>query len=488
MADPKALAEREARRQEQERFLAVYEEVRAELMRIPGVVEVGVGLRERRGALTAEPAFRVYVEEKKPDEAVPPSQRIPKEIRGFPTDVITHRKGIPVIGFNDEEDDRNYSTKVGGSKIGVDEPASGNGTLGCFATLNADSSTVILSCFHVLMQDEFFHGAAAGADKDKGVGQPDYSASCCCVCNEIAKTITGDKNLDCAIARLKDGVKFAPKIRYIKKGDGTLELNGFISGTGAAVMGEEVWKVGFRTGLTRGTVSQVTPNVEIHPKAPFTYVADHGDSGSVVVSLSTSNVVGLLKSIDKEIKDGGSLGFATPIGAVVAALGITILATDPSQQFDVAAWDEERVAVTGPATPEDVFAAVADRLEMSERGRELLNLFRRHRPEVADLVNHHRPVTVTWHRSQGPTYLAALMRTVREPAYRLPPAVNEVPREKLFRNMREVLMRHGSLALRSDLTMHGDTLQRLWLESSTLDELLRAWEAEVQGEMAVSPS
>jgi antibiotic biosynthesis monooxygenase (ABM) superfamily enzyme len=64
MANKQALLqEREVRRREQERFLAVYDEVKAELMRIPGVVEVSVGLRERGGALTAEPTFRVHVEQ-----------------------------------------------------------------------------------------------------------------------------------------------------------------------------------------------------------------------------------------------------------------------------------------------------------------------------------------------------------------------------------------------------------------------------------------
>src|SRR5215471_7541309 len=207
MADKEALLrERENRRQVQEQFLAVYDEVKAELMRIPGVVEVGVGLREKQGTLTAEPVFRVYVEQKKPEGEIPSDQIIPKEIRGFPTDVITERKRIPIIGFNDENDTKNYKTKPGGCSIGPDEAGAGTGTLGCFATLTTDSSTVILSCHHVLMQDEFFHGASPGSDNDKGVGQPDYSGSCCCVCNEIAKTVTGDKNLDCGIARLKSDV------------------------------------------------------------------------------------------------------------------------------------------------------------------------------------------------------------------------------------------------------------------------------------------
>jgi hypothetical protein len=481
MADKQdLLQEREARRQEQERFLAVYDQVKAELMQIPGVIEVSVGLRERSGALTAEPTFRVEVEQKLPQSAVPPEQVIPKEIRGFPTDVITHRKGIPAIGFNDENDDTNYKTKVGGSQIGLDEVGSGTGTLGCFARLNSDNSVVILSCFHVLMQDEYFHQASAGTDTDKGVGQPDYSGSCCCTCNEIAKTLGGgDKNLDCALAKLKPDVKFAPKIKRIKRNNGDTEEAGFIEGTDNAVMNDEVWKVGARTGLTRGTVSVVTPRIEVHPKAPFTYFADHGDSGSVVINKLTSKVVGLLRSIDKEIAAGGSLGLATPIGAVIARLGITIITTDESQTYDVRAWNEEPTGVAGPATPEEVFSAAAERLSGSERGRELVGLVRRHRAEIASLVNHRRPVTVAWHRTQGPAYMAALMRTAREPAYRLPETLNGVGREEVVQRMREALLQHGSAELRAALRAHGDTFTRLWLECSAFDEVLQAWETEV---------
>jgi len=479
MADKEALLrEREERRQVQEQFLAVYDEVKAELMRIPGVVEVGFGLREKEGKLTAEPVFRVYVQQKLPEAEVPASQVIPKEIRGFPTDVITERKRIPILGFNDENDKKNYKTKPAGCSIGPDEAGSGTGTLGCFATLTSDNSTVILSCHHVLMQDEFFHGKPRGTDDNKGVGQPDFSGSCCCVCNEIAKTVTGDKNLDCAIARLNSDVKFAPKVKTIKKADGTVELDGFIEGSDAAVQNDEVWKVGYRTGLTRGTLSQVTPKIEIHPTAAFPYFADHGDSGSVVVNATTNKVVGLLNSIDKEIKDGGTLGFGMPIGPILSLMKITVMPTDHSQSYDVLDWEEERIGVTGPPTPAEVFAATADRLEMTERGQELISLVRRHRAEIADLVNHRRPVTVAWHRSQGPAYLAAMMRTAREPAYRLPEELNGVGREEVITRMRDVLLQHGSGSLKEAIHLHSETLIRLWLECSTFDELVNAWECD----------
>jgi hypothetical protein len=95
------------------------------------------------------------------------------------------------------------------------------------------------------------------------VGQPAYDASCCCTCNEIAKVTTGNKNIDCAYATLKDKVAFFPKVKRIKRGDGTVEDEGLISGTATAVINQAVHKVGYKTGLTRGTVSMVLPRVEV---------------------------------------------------------------------------------------------------------------------------------------------------------------------------------------------------------------------------------
>ncbi|MBK8648968.1 MAG: hypothetical protein IPN16_21015 [Gemmatimonadetes bacterium] len=60
------MATRDEWQAEQERLLALYPEARETLGRIPGVVEVGVGLRHRAGALVEEAAFVVFVEAKRP--------------------------------------------------------------------------------------------------------------------------------------------------------------------------------------------------------------------------------------------------------------------------------------------------------------------------------------------------------------------------------------------------------------------------------------
>jgi hypothetical protein len=102
-------------------FLAVFDEVNAELSRIPGVIRVSVGVKEEDGGLTQRMAFRVYVRAKLPEDAIPPEQVVPRTVRGFPTDVVVEGRKVEITGFNDENDYRNYQTKVGGIRIGNDK-------------------------------------------------------------------------------------------------------------------------------------------------------------------------------------------------------------------------------------------------------------------------------------------------------------------------------------------------------------------------------
>jgi hypothetical protein len=443
---------------EEQRYLGAYEAVREKLMRIPGVVAVGVGLKETGGDLTERIAYRVYVQEKRPEEVLSPEEVVPAEIDGFRTDVITKRDEIPVLGFNDENDERNYKVKVGGIYVGNDK-LTGMGTLGCFCRRTTDNKVVFLSCHHVL----FDGGAEVGSE----VGQPQYDDSCCCTCNKIGAVLDWDKTLDCAISSLDDDVPFITKIKQIKKPDGTLEHNGFISGSDNAQSGHEVWKIGARTGLTRGTISQVAPRIEIHPQAPFAYIADHGDSGSVVVDLASGMVVGLLKSIDKEIADGGTLGFAVPIAPILTKLNITVSPTDASQTYDVALAEEYALDRLTRVAPASGFADAAQRLRASPAGVALLER----------LVNTCRPVTVAWHRSESPAFMAALARSAKVPEYRVPHEIDGVTREQALLALRNAFERNGSDELRAAIAEHGDRLLELLLRCETVDELIEGWEA-----------
>jgi len=463
--------DRGARQAEQQRYLQGIEAVRDRLMALPNVVQLGVALKETGGELTDQVVIRVSVTEKVPASRLSPDQLVPAEIDGLRTDVIVHRRRVPVIGFDDENDDKNYSPKVGGSRIGNDAGLH-LGTLGCFAKM-ADGSTVFLSNYHVLYDGGVSNGAK--------IGQPEYSASCCCTCNKIGVLVDGDPDLDCAIAKLDAGVPFVPKVRKIKRPDGTVELDGFIvgtiqpvPGTIASVAGEEVWKVGSRTGLTRGIVSQVSPDVEIKPKAPFTRVADHGDSGSVVVERGSRNVVALLKEIDTAT---GTLGFATDIVPVLLKLHITILATDQSQDYDVL----QSVDEPARAGAQDAGVGhLTDRIRKSPHGEALLATLETYQRECLSLVNSCRRVTLAWHRHQGPTFLAALLRSARVPEYQVPDEVNGVSRAQAVHAMREAFAAHGSPELAAYVRADPDRLAALLSDAPTVEAMITRWETSLQ--------
>jgi hypothetical protein len=461
--------------EEHYRALAVLEDVRRDLLGIPGVVGVGIGVKEIGGRQTEDISFRVVVAEKLPESALPRAQLIPRTIHGFKTDVMILRPGLPEVGFNDELDGSNYRTKVGGCRIAVEDHDADWGTLGCFVRSTVDGSTMVLSAAHVLM----IKGA------NVGVGQPAHSKSCCCACNEIAKTVASPADLgdaDVAVARLKSGVRFSPKIRRIKRPDGTLELSGAITGHAEPITMHEVWKVGATTGLTRGQLGTVFPGSDlpllIGPIDPFLDWSEPGDSGAAVVDLATGGVVGIHVAGDPLLAEWGR---ATPIQLARSRLKIEIIPTPADTPIEAAAAEEETLAVSGPPEPERVLAYLADRLRVSESGRYVVEMFHRHREECTALVNHCRPVTVAWHRIQGPTWVAALMRSVREPGYRLPDSLEGVSRADALRRLRQAFTTHGSAALRDDIGRHADAVMPAALGAESVDAWLAAWEPHGAG-------
>ena len=72
---------------ELERLRVVKEQHEADLMQKPNVVGVGIGLRQRGGKPTGEPAIVVSVTHKAPAALMAPEDVIPTELDGVPVDV-----------------------------------------------------------------------------------------------------------------------------------------------------------------------------------------------------------------------------------------------------------------------------------------------------------------------------------------------------------------------------------------------------------------
>jgi hypothetical protein len=462
-------SDRERLKAAQAEMEAKYEAAKAELMRIPGVVGVGIGLRERDGGLTREPAWRVYVQGKKPLGDVPASERIPPFVQGIPTDVLTWTPREPLIGFNDEEDTTNYNPKVGGSQIGR-KGRNSVGTLACFVR-TADNKVAALTNYHVLWEE------SDSPSDGIGIGQPAHSDSICCTCNEFATTLKppagngyGNKNkMDCALAILKEGVSYSPRVKTLRRADNTVEQDGTINGTAAATMGDAVWKIGRTTGLTRGTISQTAPEIIATPNAGLGRMVNFGDSGSALFEQASGNIVGLIWGMN----GADNHGIAIPIADVLSNLNVTVITTAAGDGM-VAGTVMEAHVLAAPS-PGETIARIVDRLSLRPGGAELAETLRQQQREIAQLVNAKRGVTLAWQRNAGPTWMAAVLRSAREPTYRIPAELNGIPRAQLGEQLINALALEGSEQLQQAVTKYGEALLWLWNSCDTVDGMIETW-------------
>lgn len=433
-------------------FDKVRKKAEQELMAIPGVIAVGVGLKEVKGDLKRELCFKVTVQRKKPESELQSTEKIPDTIYGFKTDVNEISTGTDIVNSN------KYRPLIGGSQLGCSTD-SGIGTLGCFAKRNADNKIVLLTNWHVAV------GNADNINGDK-VGQPSHNGCCsCCACNEIGIVTDGrlkTDNLDAAIALL-DGQESdtIPDVRYLNE---VLEI-GLVAGSAAPVAGETVSKYGRTTGFTKGVISNdnggtnlvydsyggITINragqLIIAVEAPFATYVDKGDSGSV--SLNEKNqVIGL------NYGKSGTSGFANNIVNVIGVLNISIL----DSSFHPSLAGKEGIPLSSTALPynntglAESMAALESELMVFSEGRRVLNLFKKHRSEVLNLVNKNREVMAAWNRYQGPAYLANIARSIRRENKPVPDNIKGITLHSLLLKMTAVLQRNGSPELAREVS------------------------------------
>ena len=462
--------------EEHDRLITLLDRAREELKKYPGVVAVEIGIKETGRILTDDLSFRVYVQKKKEKQDLMPAETIPKRLFGVKTDVI--ERDIPVLTY----DDKKYRPLKGGIQLANEEDS--GGTLGCIARLNSDNSIVVLSNSHVLM------GGGVSVPNIE-VGQPKIAGCCCCRCDEIGNVIKTklDAMVDCAIARLKPGVSGLNVIRGLND-DGT---DGTLNGSAVAVVHatNKVKKVGRTSDKTEGVVVSIThptPPVSgtntpartnqilIKPNAGFTRFQDDGDSGAALVD-KDNKVIGLMWGAYSN--PSSSLyghGIACPIGNVLSEMDVTIISG--SLTTSLAYGNAPDIAATETTAPEGahVIDLLQVRLSQTGRGRLLLDLFSRHKNEVLSLVNHNRAGAVAWRRKQGPAFLAAMGRSAKTPAYRIPDEIEGVNRRHALMSMINILEEHGSQSLKAVIDRHSLTLLQIFSGYDTVNEMIDALE------------
>ena len=457
-----------------QRMIEVFPAVRARLMAIPGVIQLGFGIKETGARSTGEPAFGVYVREKKPLEDLAPEERIPAEIEGFPTDVRIYRTAKP------EEDTSKYRPLEGGIQI-MRAGSDAAGTIACFGHRDTPAGEpIFLTAGHVvgLLPDDTAAGLSGGNNGGIEIGQHTHTDSWCCKCHVIGSTLHGVRHqtIDFAIVQLNPGI-------------GTLNLVhdiGPITGIGTGLMmGDAVKKRGRTTGLTEGNVSMLIMNtagtgvkqIEVKKNSGQERFSRQGDSGAALLN-AADQIVGIHYGGENtdDIAPGFFISWSTPIQLVLdtaMANGFPITITANG----VVGGEEDELDLAVSAARTDLMWAAELRLRQTERGRLLWSIIDLHQREVLHLVNHERAVTVAWQRNQGPAFIAALGRSLKEPIYRIPRELNGVTRERLLIAIATMLDAHGSESLRATLEQHRALLQEILIAGATAEEMFQMWEA-----------
>ncbi len=314
-----------------------------QLFKIPGVNIVGIGGREKAGQPTGERAIKIFVTEKKPIEALPPDEVIPRSVEGVLTDVVEGgppRRSV-VCGAPAAQstfpDIAPYEPLRGGISLAI-EDQKGLGTIGCFLRDRNDATAIYaLTNYHVVAAE----GKLSRSRRiiHPGLTDPSRIPSD----DEVSQTSFGivaagvhDAIRDAALVRLDQGTEWIPHVEDI----------GFLRGTDTVTQADadaqtyQVRKRGATTKLTGGTIVAVDSTVHdfyvgsvktvvkgvmvirpncATPNGPPLYFSDEGDSGSVVVN-DDNEVVGLLFGSDRGTSgDTPGYGFATSISTVLKA-------------------------------------------------------------------------------------------------------------------------------------------------------------------------
>ena len=464
---------------------------KAEALKIPGVHTVYVGLRYRNFQLTDELALCVIVRRKQPLERIAPSELVPSQIAGIPTDVIEGDPAQPLTQDNPAQpteqevptfDDERYAQIRGGIPI---EGDGGKGTLACIGRATDAGNNgrlVLLSNHHVL--------ANKGSGEGASVRQPDVS--CCCCGHKIAvvrrtrKTTTfafyrtqpTTPSIDAGIAFLEPGIQCLAEVQ-VDVGDGTAtHLVTAVIPPAEIKAPLPVKKRGRRTGTKHGRIVGATADgfegtndkdmayrrqLLITPtnaigSGVFRFTAG-GDSGSAVMT-EDDRIVGLLWGATVVRLGNQTLvqGIATKIQDVTSAMQISIETTNTAGQVITvpAAQPNAAPAAPGAPAPQPVTRSMIDeaqfQIERTAYGHQYATTVRRHHTEVRQLVSTNRRVGAIWKRYGGQSILQAILDAVARPDDPVPAIIGSHSLVQSTARIAMILRRYGSPALRRDVS------------------------------------
>lgn len=304
------------------------------ILALPGVVGVGIGMREENGELFDEVAVRVHVA----DRNLIPSG-IPEVVGGVGV-CIVETLIEPVV-----QDSNRYNPLAGG--IQIEKPLRGAGTLGTVVQDSTTGELLGLSCFHVVgdknavFPDTIWQPHApplvVPVQPDDNIGRVvrvDFPQTPPLPFSPLLVGL-----VDAAVFTLVPALEQGRSLSSNMIGqDSPTTLIDRITATDIPTVGHFVRKRGFVTRLTEGVIigSFLTfqwtagpPNTFLIEQAEVVGLSSNlggvfcqpGDSGSVVLEKDSATAVGLLWGES----NGGTKGYMSFISNIESKLGINIV-------------------------------------------------------------------------------------------------------------------------------------------------------------------
>lgn len=113
-----------------------------------------------------------------------------------------------------------------------------------------------------------------------------------------------------------------------------------------------------------------------------------------------------------------------------------------------------------------------DRLKVSEAGRSVLSLVRRHGEEVMYLINKNRQTMVCWQRNHGPKFVKSIVDSGFEDDTYFIKSVDGISLEMLILYMAEVLQDYGSPELKMAVGKYAPVVLKMAKETNSLREII----------------
>jgi hypothetical protein len=269
------------------------------LMARKGVYKADVGYRWKGGKLTGEVAIRVHVREKKPMLELATEDVAPREIEGYPVDVI--QSNIELHQHTNRVD-----PLIGGVETGnVNLPFVG--TLGAVVFDAATGAQMALTNNHVYVGNR--PNAAVGDQ----VNQPGTTGA-----NDSIGTVArSNRVLDCAVATINTTRQVSTSI---------FDYPGGIKGVVNAAIGMRVTKSGRTTETTFGMIEGVSTDEFTVVPVPghWMELSMGGDSGSIWLETSSHAAVGLHFAGEQSTAPEDERAWAKRIERVANTLNINL--------------------------------------------------------------------------------------------------------------------------------------------------------------------